>query len=407
MATCTACGHSLIGLPGAPAEQTGVFTADVRCPECGATSRAGVRILVGGSTALAMTRARPLRQRILLSIAFGSGIATVLLHILAAGALWFVIGALVDLAAGGRRFTSPRMLVVLAPCVAVLVAVARFWWKRRPAPHDPDKPAHERDRLLVIGPDGLETRKRRLEPSAVRTIRVAECIGAGDGAVVAAIRPIPMHESRWAPPADELYMAIPAGSAAALADELVGTLRGRQSAASGVGDEIDGDLMLPNFRERALALAALIVAPFTIGLGMWIGTTFGTTLGTVIGAVVALAPPVGLVCATAERFGEQMMRWRFADRGITVEKLNSALLFGPNAVVKPELMGGRAWPSSEIRRLELRESHGVPYLLLRPRRWWRRPARIVPADWLGMNPAVFAAKVAERLRVPLHDRIRA
>ena len=45
--------------------------------------------------------------------------------------------------------------------------------------------------------------------------------------------------------------------------------------------------------------------------------------------------------------------------------------------------------------------------MLRFRRWWNGKARIVPNDWLGMAPEVFAAKVAERLGVPLRDRIRA
>jgi hypothetical protein len=45
--------------------------------------------------------------------------------------------------------------------------------------------------------------------------------------------------------------------------------------------------------------------------------------------------------------------------------------------------------------------------VLRFRRRWNGKARIVPNDWLGMAPEVFAAKVAERLGVPLRDRIRA
>jgi hypothetical protein len=45
--------------------------------------------------------------------------------------------------------------------------------------------------------------------------------------------------------------------------------------------------------------------------------------------------------------------------------------------------------------------------VLRFRRWWNGKARIVPNDWLGMAPEVFAAKVAERLGVPLRNWIRA
>jgi len=146
----------------------------------------------------------------------------------------------------------------------------------------------------VIAPDGVEARKECLEPREIRTSRVHECLGAGDGGIVASIRPIPMREVGWAKLSDEVHMAIAPGSAAALADALI----------------------------EGLCL-------------------------------------------------------------LEVEKRH------------------------QLAHLELRESHGVPYLVLRFRRWWNGSARIVPGDWLGMAPAVFAAKVAERLGVPLRNWIRA
>ena len=73
----------------------------------------------------------------------------------------------------------------------------------------------------MIGPDGVEARKECLEPREIRTFRVHECLGAGDGRIVASIRPIPMREVGWAKLSDEVHMAIPPGSAAALADALV------------------------------------------------------------------------------------------------------------------------------------------------------------------------------------------
>jgi len=231
VATCTNCGHSLLGLPGAPTETTGVFTADVRCPECGAAYRAGARILVGGSTAFAMTRARPLYQRALLSLVLGSGLATVVVHIMSVGALWFVISALIDLAAGGKRFISAHLIILWVLSLAAIYGVARFWWARRPALHDHTRSADERDRWLVIGPDGAQTHKECFEPWQIRTFRVHECLGAGDGRIVASIRPIPMRGVGWAKLSDEVHMAIPPGSAAALADALVGTVRGRHSLA--------------------------------------------------------------------------------------------------------------------------------------------------------------------------------
>ena len=102
-----------------------------------------------------------------------------------------------------------------------------------------------------------------------------------------------------------------------------------------------------------------------------------------------------------------MVRWRLSDRGFTEAKLAQPLAGSSSPGGKPAAVGGHAWRSDQLACLELRESHGVPYLVLRFRRWWNGSARIVPGDWLGMAPAVFAAKVAERLGVPLRNRIRA
>ena len=403
MATCTNCGHSLLGLPGAPTEATGVFTADVRCPECGAAYRAGARILVGGSTAFAMTRARPLHQRALLSLVLGSGIATVVVHIMAVGALWFVISALIDLAAGGKRFISAQLIILWILSLAAIYGVVRFWWARRPALHDHARRADERDRWLVIGPDGVEARKERLEPWQIRTFRVYECLAAGDGTIVASIRPIPMREIGWAKLSDEVHMAIAPGSAAALADALVGTVRGRQSCTTEIGDEIDGDLALPNFKRSWAAPVGVMIAPFALGFGLWLTDV----LGDGIGLLMAIAPPAGLCLLAVEKRGEPMVRWRLSDRGFTEAKLAQPLAGSSSPGGKPAAVGGHAWRSDQLACLELRESHGVPYLVLRFRRWWNGSARIVPGDWLGMAPAVFAAKVAERLGVPLRNRIRA
>jgi hypothetical protein len=144
-----------------------------------------------------MTRARPLYQRALLSLLLGSGLATVVVHIMAVGALWFVISALIDLAAGGKRFISAQLIILWILSLAAIYGVVRFWWARRPALHDHTRSADERDRWLVIGPDGVEARKECLEPREIRTFRVHECLGAGDGRIVASIRPIPMREVGW------------------------------------------------------------------------------------------------------------------------------------------------------------------------------------------------------------------
>ncbi|MFN9077119.1 MAG: hypothetical protein ACK5WX_06805, partial [bacterium] len=80
MVTCANCGHSLLGLPGAPIGQSRTFTADVRCPECGTVHAAGTTVLIGGSTPFAMTRARPWYERAFIALAFGSGVGALFLH---------------------------------------------------------------------------------------------------------------------------------------------------------------------------------------------------------------------------------------------------------------------------------------------------------------------------------------
>lgn len=47
---CPRCAYALTGLPGAPAQPYGAFTADERCPECALLVPAGAHCLVGGAT---------------------------------------------------------------------------------------------------------------------------------------------------------------------------------------------------------------------------------------------------------------------------------------------------------------------------------------------------------------------
>ena len=47
---CPRCAYGLTGLPGAPLQAHGAFTADERCPECALQVPAGAHCLVGGVT---------------------------------------------------------------------------------------------------------------------------------------------------------------------------------------------------------------------------------------------------------------------------------------------------------------------------------------------------------------------
>jgi hypothetical protein len=104
------------------------------------------------------------------------------------------------------------------------------------------------------------------------------------------------------------------------------------------------------------------------------------------------------------------MRWRFCDDTLIAIRrvaVDSSAFAGPmSGRPAGEFEVSRVRRIDEFARLELRSSHGMPYLMLVTRAFWRRNLLMIPDDWLGMAPEVFAAKLAEKLGIQCRNIAR-
>jgi hypothetical protein len=411
VATCTNCGHSLLGLPGAPIGQSRTFTADVRCPECGTVLAAGTAVLIGGSTPFAMTRARRWYERAFVSLVYGAGIASLFLHILAGFSAWYLTVALMDLATGGRRFTGLPSIPLLMISSVVLIGTAHFWWRRRPSAKQAGKRADEVDKCVVIGPTGIREGKRSFTADQVRAIQAFECVGAGDGMVVVAVRVIAMTEFGTRTITDAVHLVIPKGTLPAFADSLMASLRGRTAPAGQIGDtiegetvllahEIEGETILPRFNRRWIGPATILAVPVMIALAVILGDIFGGLVGVIVGFSWLILLPF----AAEPSIMTPPVRWTLSPKTLSTALVMPIVLGATSRTARPATLFLQAWPTDEVRRIELRASHGMPYLVVCFKSPFRFSRRIVPDDWKGIAPEAYAQQVADRLGVPLLNR---
>ena len=400
MSNCLNCGHSLFGLKGVGADAT-VLAVEVRCPECGTVHDAGTRIVLGGSTVFAMTRTRPLHERVILSIVFGRGFGAIALHGCALLALWYCIVAVDDLLAGGVRFASFSSMAWLLAACSVLLATARFWWLKRPGFEEDALRPDQRDRRLVIGPREVRDGSKVFPSAQVETIRVYECVGAGSGRVVVAVRLVVTTDVGTLGLTEPAHVVIPAGTLPSYADSLVAALHGRMTAAREIGGEIAGETALPRFKNGWVVPATIVLAPAMIVLGALVARS-----NPILGLAIALSwlalLPFGAEPGTLTRAA----RWTIS-RGELSTALLTPIQLGANmALARRAAIVTRTSPAASLRSIELASSHGMPYLVARFKSPFRRARRIVPNDWLGIEPEAFARQVADRIGVPFRDRMR-
>jgi hypothetical protein len=397
-ATCPACNYALAGTPGAPDGALEPFKADVTCPECGATYLAGTLIIVGASQPLAAIRGRSFLARIGLSIGYGGGCGATMLHVAGAFSLSLVVAAAMDIVQGGMRYRSGPRLFFLIVAVCVLVAVGRWWWRRRRVAADDGIRADERDRVLIVGPSGVRDGTRDLSAREVRGFRVHECMSAVDGRTVVAVRATGTTDLGLSTYTFVVHVAIPAGSTHRFADSLNALVRGRTAPADPLPDELSGSRDLPRFNRRWMSPV--------VGLLMAIDLM----LAVVVNAWVLLAIPVlvlPLILAAENPPGAAVL-WRFSPHALVqMFRVPSRPIHwyrDSNVVQATMFEFGVSVPLGSLRSLELRESHGMPYLVVRRTYPWRRSLVFVPDDWLGIEPRAFAQAVADRLRVMFVDK---
>lgn len=403
---CPSCKYDLGGLPGAPALAHGPFTSDVVCPECGAAYPTGSCVLIGGSQPFAMIRDRPLIVRAMISLAYGHGCTTAILHAIGVWSLWYLSIVALNLLAGGRGYLDGVRGFGTLFALASLIAIVRFWWVRRRADAHAPARADEIDRWLVVGPGGVRNAAQDLKPSEVRTVRVYECLGAGQGRVAAAVIVYALTEQGLPTATTPIHIVLPRsgsrGDAATLAAQLMAAVRGRESPAPSIGDELTGRFDLPRFNLRWIALALIVLSLPLFSFLLLSGGILAVMLAfPVIGLLLTLVshPKVG-----------SSMRWRFRDDTLIAIRrvaVDSSAFAGPmSGRPAGEFEVSRVRRIDEFARLELRSSHGMPYLKLVTRAFWRRNLLMIPDDWLGMAPEVFAAMLAEKLGIPCRNNAR-
>ncbi|MFM7050781.1 MAG: hypothetical protein ACKOYN_01410 [Planctomycetota bacterium] len=407
---CPKCHYVLDAVAGGPAEPLGAFTADALCPECGEPFPAGTHVISGSSRPFPSARRLPLARRMGLGLAFGGGCGATVLHVVAGLGAWLLVLAAMDMARGGIRYQSGIRLFGLLASVVALGFVARFWWKRRPADSVEGVRVDERDRWMTLGPGGLRDGTRILCAEEVRAVHVYECLDAGEGRTVVAVNAHAMTRLGTLTASGPVYLPISSGTTHRFADALMASLRGRAAPHASVGEEFTGRASLPRFRRRWLVpVGAFSVLPLLV---------FGLVIGGIIGWVLALLPVLMLALAVDRDTILPEHVWRAHRDGMVIgtriplgvqsfwgRVLSSPLAIPGQSAAVLESSAVVAIPHGA--RLELRETHGMHYLALRGPHWWSRTRRLIPDDWLGMAPEAFARGVADALRVPFANRVKA
>jgi len=401
MPRCAQCSHSLRGLHGVPSDRHGAFAAEVRCPECGAAYAAGARVLVGASSPLAPAHGRSLPARAWLHVLYGDGSFSAAMHALVA--LIPALGAseAMDILESGMRERYVEVVTLGALWLFALVWVARHWWKHLGASGHEAVRAASCDRSLVVHAAGVHDGGRLLPAETVRRIRVYECMAAGDGNTIVCVQAMARTKNGFFQLSRPVHAAVPAGSARRLASELMASLRGRSAPAEALGNELRGESTLPHPMLRGLRSTALAGVPIAILLAVLLHAGLGGfcfMFGVL--PLFLFSTLASGACVSAWRPGPDGLE--IADQGIVLRALSA----DGNIPTGPEVRHFCAYAA--LTRLELNEHRGMPFLVLHTRTSidFRQPtgrfrARLVPDDFLGMEPESFARKVAERLRVPL------
>ena len=286
---CPRCAYGLTGLPGAPSQPYGAFTADERCPECALQVPAGAHCLVGGATPDVVD---PSGSR--------GAVATVVGAIVLIGGPWAcIMGGVVlmealkgaSLKRGVPLSTLQSWAVGALPLALGIGVLAWFVWSRwRRADGgsgDGDRAGARRRRAMVVrgglhlwsGEPSADAKPRSLAGGDIRDVRGRRHIplfrkkGAGEAGAIDFVTPLTL----WSPNdvkrawnmddgrfAGSVWIALAEGvRAETIARELERTLRSAPAeapvvvAAGAVGavetPTIDGD---PNHLALPVAITA-------------------------------------------------------------------------------------------------------------------------------------------------------
>jgi hypothetical protein len=286
---CPRCAYALTGLPGAPAQPYGAFTADERCPECALLVPAGAHCLVGGATPDVVD---PSGSRGALATVAGAAILI--------GGPWacIMIGVVLMQALKGATLNRGVPLSTLQswaigalPLALGIGVLAWFIWSRwrrvDGAAGDGERAGARRRRAMVVrgglhlwsGEPSADAKPRSLAGGDIRDVRGRRHIplfrkkGAGEAGAIDFVTPLTLWSSNDAKQAwnmndgrfaGTVWIALPEGvRAETIARDLERTLRSAPAeapvavATTAIGavetPTVDGD---PNHLAVPLAITA-------------------------------------------------------------------------------------------------------------------------------------------------------
>ena len=286
---CPRCAYGLTGLPGAPLQAHGAFTADERCPECALLVPAGAHCLVGGATPDVVD---PSGSR--------GALATVAGAVILIGGPWacIMVGVVLMQALKGASLkrgvplsTVQSWAVGALPLALGISVLAWFIWSRwrraDGASGDGERAGARRRRAMVVrgglhlwsGEPSADAKPRSLAGGDIRDVRGRRHIplfrkkGAGEAGAIDFVTPLTLWSSNDAKQAwnmndgrfaGTVWIALPEGvRAETIARDLERTLRSAPAeapvavAAAAVGavatPTVDGD---PNHLAVPVAITA-------------------------------------------------------------------------------------------------------------------------------------------------------
>jgi hypothetical protein len=130
----------------------------------------------------------------------------------------------------------------------------------------------------------------------------------------------------------------------------------------------------------------------------------GSIFGGLVGVIVGFSWLILLPFAAEPSIMTPPVRWALSPKTLSIALVMPIVFGATSRTARPATLFLQAWPTDEVRRIELRASHGMPYLVVRFKSPFRVSRRIVPDDWKGIAPEAYASQVAHRLGVPLLDR---
>lgn len=403
MALCPACHHQLSGMPGAPVEEFGRFTAEVRCPECAQTVPAGVHVLHGSSEAAHWVKDAPFHVRAWAWVANGMGCGALMLHFWAGLVVLAAGMSLLSLARGEISELRTRHWVAIVAAVALVLVLVRFWWRFRSVSADGALRADQVELGLLVAADWVCVVGHQEPLKEVRSIRVIEHIDSDDDEVVASVvvdataadgsRSFRVGEARRV--ARPLFMPIPRLSAHRVSALLMATFRGRADGVQWVvPSTIEGIDVTPIKGAKAMPVIAM-------------GCTLMLTVPVLLRSLSVLLPTAAVVLTIAVlTFGAAVFLvaaksrppmkrtiWVVGDQGVSVMRP------GQRRVER----GGRPRglvPRARLERLEVRRERGLPYLELVGAGNAFMACTNSPDDWGGLSPEEYAERLSARLGIP-------